>query len=91
MPLASCWACVDWWRSKRFREEARLREPAGAGPGVRKMLPNSLSPMGPSTVAHLLLQLRATLRSRMVSLEAGSRFEGVPESRPWEIRVDWRS
>lgn len=34
-------------RSKRFREEARLREPAGAGPGVRKMLPNSLSPMGP--------------------------------------------
>lgn len=39
------------------------------------------------TVAHLLGQLRATPRSRMVSRAAGSRLEGVPESRPWEIKA----
>jgi hypothetical protein len=38
------------------------------------------------TIAHLLGQLRATPPSRMLSRPAGSRFGGVPESPPWEIK-----
>jgi DNA-directed RNA polymerase specialized sigma24 family protein len=39
------------------------------------------------TLAHLLGQLRATPRSRMVSRAAGSRLEQAPDSRPWEIKA----
>src|SRR5215471_4643118 len=39
------------------------------------------------TVAHLLGQLRATPRSRMVSRAAGPRLEAAFESRPWEIKA----
>jgi hypothetical protein len=42
------------------------------------------------TVAHLLGQLRATPRSRMVSRAAGPRLEAAPESRPWEIKAPCR-
>jgi hypothetical protein len=38
------------------------------------------------TVAHLLAQLRATPRSRIVSRAAGSYVEQTPKLRPWEIR-----
>jgi hypothetical protein len=38
-------------------------------------------------IAHLLTQLRATPYSRMRPRTAGSKLEGVPESRPWEIRA----
>jgi hypothetical protein len=38
-------------------------------------------------VAHLLTQLRATPYSRMRPRTAGSKLEGVLESRPWEIRA----
>jgi hypothetical protein len=41
-------------------------------------------------IAYLLGQLRATPRSRMVPRAAGSRLEGVPESRPWEIKAKER-
>jgi hypothetical protein len=39
------------------------------------------------TVAHLLGQLRATPRLRMVSRASGPRLEGAPESRPLEIKA----
>jgi hypothetical protein len=38
------------------------------------------------TIAHLLSQLRATPRSRMVSRAAGPQVARTSSLRPWEIR-----
>jgi hypothetical protein len=68
--------------------EARLRqlraEDRDAGEDVAKLV--AMHGAAAKTIAHLLGQLRATPRSRMVSRAAGPQIARTSSLRPWEIR-----
>ena len=70
------------------RWEARLRqlrtEDRDAGEEVAKLV--AMHGAAAKTIAHLLGQLRATPRSRMVSRAAGPQIARTSSLRPWEIR-----
>jgi hypothetical protein len=71
------------------RYEARLRQLRAEGQDRGEDVDALVAVHGVAakTVAHLLGQLRATPRSRMVSRAAGSQVEQAPQLRPWEIRA----
>ena len=71
------------------RQEARLRELRALGLDASEEAEGLAAAHGVAckTVAHLMTQLRATPRSRVVSRGAGPEIESTPKLRPWEIQA----
>jgi hypothetical protein len=70
------------------RWEARLRQLRAEGRDADEDTSKLVAMHGAAakTIAHLLGQLRATPRSRMVSRAAGPQIARTSSHRPWEIR-----
>jgi hypothetical protein len=70
------------------RWEAQLRQQRAEGLDAGKAVAELVTMQGAAakTIAHLLSQLRATPRSRMVSRAAGPQIAKTSSRRPWEIR-----
>jgi hypothetical protein len=71
------------------RREARLRAlratDQDAGEGASELaLEHGVTA---KIIAHLLTQLRATPRSRIVARAAGPQFEQAPKLRPWDVNA----
>lgn len=71
------------------RQEARLRQLRADGQDDTEVAAELAAVHGAmaKTVAHLLAQLRATPRSRIVPRTTGSQVEQTPKLRPWEIKA----
>jgi hypothetical protein len=71
------------------RQETRLRQLRAEGQDDTEVAAELAAVHGAmaKTVAHLLAQLRATPRSRIVPRTAGAQVEQTPKLRRWEIKA----